>query len=58
MFQRQGTAVVGAFFGPVCMLWFIALGAVGIWQIAQNPVVLDPRHAFHFSPATASLRSS
>ena len=51
MFQRQGTAVVGALFGPVCMLWFIALGAVGVWQIAQNPVVLaavDPRHAFHF----------
>ena len=51
MFQRQGTAVVGAAFGPVCMLWFIALGAVGIWQIAQNPVVLhavDPRHAFRF----------
>jgi KUP system potassium uptake protein len=51
MFQRQGTAVVGAFFGPVCMLWFVALGAVGVWQIAQNPVVLgavDPRHAVHF----------
>ena len=51
MFQRQGTAVVGAFFGPVCMLWFIALGAVGIWQIAQTPIVLeavDPRHAFRF----------
>ncbi|MGH8734168.1 MAG: KUP/HAK/KT family potassium transporter, partial [Burkholderiales bacterium] len=51
MFQRQGTAVVGAFFGPVCLLWFLALGAVGVWQIAQNPVVLqavDPRHAFGF----------
>jgi KUP system potassium uptake protein len=51
VFQRQGTAVVGAFFGPVCMLWFFALGAVGIWQIAQHPVVLtaiDPRHAFGF----------
>ena len=51
MFQRQGTAVVGAFFGPVCMLWFVAIGAVGVWQIAQNPVVLqavDPRHAFGF----------
>ena len=61
MFQRQGTAVVGAFFGPVCMLWFIALGAVGIWQIAQTPIVLeavDPRTRFRFSPATASLRSS
>jgi KUP system potassium uptake protein len=51
MIQRHGTAVVGAFFGPVCLLWFTALGAVGIWQIAQNPVVLqalDPRHAFGF----------
>ena len=51
MIQRHGTAVVGAFFGPVCLLWFLALGAVGIWQIAQNPVVLqalDPRHAFGF----------
>jgi KUP system potassium uptake protein len=51
MFQRQGTAVVGAFFGPVCMLWFLAIGAVGVWQISQNPVVLealDPRHAFRF----------
>jgi KUP system potassium uptake protein len=51
MFQRQGTAVVGALFGPVCLLWFIALGAVGVWQIAQHPVVLeavDPRHAFRF----------
>jgi KUP system potassium uptake protein len=50
-FQRQGTAVVGAFFGPVCLLWFAALGAVGVWQIAQNLVVLeavDPRHAFRF----------
>jgi KUP system potassium uptake protein len=51
MVQRHGTAVVGAFFGPVCLLWFLALGAVGVWQIAQNPVVLealDPRHALGF----------
>ena len=50
-FQAKGTAVVGALFGPVCLLWFLALGAVGIWNIAQNPVVfdaLDPRHAFGF----------
>jgi KUP system potassium uptake protein len=50
-FQRQGTAVVGAAFGPVCLLWFIALGTVGVWQIAQQPVVLqavDPRHALAF----------
>jgi len=51
LFQRHGTAVVGALFGPVCLLWFLALGAVGVWNIVQHPVVLaalDPRHAFGF----------
>ena len=51
LFQRQGTAVVGTLFGPVCLAWFFALGAIGIWNIAQNPVVfeaIDPRHALAF----------
>ena len=50
-FQRHGTAVVGAFFGPVCLLWFLALGAIGVHNIAQNPIVLqaiDPLHALRF----------
>jgi KUP system potassium uptake protein len=50
-FQRHGTAVVGAFFGPICALWFLALGAVGIGNIVHNPVVLnalDPLHALRF----------
>jgi KUP system potassium uptake protein len=58
--QRFGTGVVGAFFGPVCLLWFAALGAVGVAQISRAPVVLtalDPRHALHFVTAhgTASF---
>jgi KUP system potassium uptake protein len=35
----------------VCLLWFLALAAVGISNIASNPVVLgavDPRHAIGF----------
>ena len=50
-FQRHGTAVVGAFFGPVCALWFLALGAVGIDNIVHHPTVLnalDPQHALRF----------
>ena len=49
--QRLGTAKVGALFGPVCLLWFLALGAVGLWNIWLNPGVaaaLDPRHAYGF----------
>src|SRR5437660_3464931 len=30
--QRYGTGVVGWFFGPVCMLWFVSLAVVGPWH--------------------------
>jgi KUP system potassium uptake protein len=49
--QSLGTATVGKMFGPVCLLWFLALGAAGIWNIVQQPAVLaaiDPRHAAGF----------
>ena len=51
VFQRHGTAVVGAFFGPVCALWFLALGIIGAYNIAQMPAVLaalNPVHALGF----------
>ena len=50
-FQRHGTAVVGAFFGPICLLWFLALAAGGVYNIGQNPAVLgalNPLHALGF----------
>src|SRR5512142_601077 len=28
--QRWGTGVVGLMFGPVCALWFMSLGAIGV----------------------------
>jgi KUP system potassium uptake protein len=54
--QRLGTAKVGALFGPVCVLWFAALGAVGVWNIWLNPGVLaalDPRYAYGFATSHA-----
>ena len=50
-FQRHGTEKVGAWFGPVMILWFTVLAVLGTMQIARNPVVLaaiDPRHALAF----------
>ena len=49
--QRHGTAKVGAFFGPLTVLWFIAIGASGIAQLANNPAVLHalkPAYAVDF----------
>jgi KUP system potassium uptake protein len=38
--QSHGTAKVAAFFGPLTMIWFIAIALAGLWHIGQNPVVL------------------
>ena len=49
--QRRGTSLVGALFGPVALVWFLALAALGIRGIASAPEVLwafDPLHAIGF----------
>jgi KUP system potassium uptake protein len=38
--QPFGTARIGAAFGPVMLLWFICIGALGLWGVAQEPRVL------------------
>ncbi|BDB29408.1 potassium transporter Kup (plasmid) [Cupriavidus sp. P-10] len=51
LFQRHGTATIGAFFGPVTIVWFLALAAAGIYGIVRYPAVLgalNPLHAFGF----------
>ncbi|EBF6878221.1 potassium transporter Kup, partial [Salmonella enterica subsp. enterica serovar Saintpaul] len=35
--QRFGTQLVGRFFGPVMVLWFAVLGALGIGQVVRDP---------------------
>ena len=49
--QRFGTGGIGRFFGPVTLLWFVALIALGVPQVAANPTVLaalNPLHALAF----------
>jgi KUP system potassium uptake protein len=51
MFQRRGTASVGALFGPIMVIWFLVLAAMGILNIAQQPGVLlalNPIYAISF----------
>jgi KUP system potassium uptake protein len=54
MIQKHGTGVVGLLFGPVCVLWFAALAASGLWNIIKTPQVLaalNPLHALGFLTA-------
>ncbi len=51
MFQRKGTASVGAIFGPVMLLWFSTLALLGIINIIHEPSVmnaLNPVHGIRF----------
>jgi KUP system potassium uptake protein len=50
-FQRFGTAVVGKAFGPIMLVWFTALAALGLPHIIANPDVLtalNPSYALGF----------
>lgn len=49
--QRRGTASIGRLFGPVMIVWFFAIAATGLVQIAANPAVLQavsPLHGLRF----------
>ena len=39
--QRLGTAKVGAAFGPITLIWFVVLAALGIRWILERPVVFQ-----------------
>ena len=49
--QRFGTHSVGRFFGPIMVLWFTVLGALGVLHILHEPAILqalNPLHAVRF----------
>jgi KUP system potassium uptake protein len=49
--QSRGTAGVGRWFGPICLVWFIAIAGIGLSHIASAPGVLlaiSPHHAIGF----------
>ncbi|MFZ0153754.1 potassium transporter Kup [Pseudomonas sp.] len=51
LIQKHGTARIGTLFGPVMVLWFTVLGALGVYGIAQRPEVLlalNPAWAVQF----------
>ncbi|MDR6144464.1 KUP system potassium uptake protein [Sphingomonas sp. SORGH_AS870] len=37
--QSRGTAQVSKLFGPICILWFLVIGGLGVWHIADEPSI-------------------
>ena len=44
--ERFGTNKVGGVFGPIMLVWFFSLGALGFVQILDNPTVLAALNPF------------
>lgn len=58
MVQSRGTGAVSALFGPVTLVWFLALALSGIANILVNPQVLlalDPSRAVAFVAANPAI---
>ena len=49
LLQRRGTGPLARWFGPITVLWFVAMGAAGVVQIVAMPAVLAA-----FSPIYAA----
>ena len=51
LFQRHGTAGIGAVFGPIMVVWFLVLAVLGVHGILLHPGVLaavNPVYAIRF----------
>jgi KUP system potassium uptake protein len=49
--QKRGTSGIGRFFGPVTLVWFFTISALGITHIVQHPEILkalNPYFALRF----------
>ena len=49
--QKRGTAGIGKFFGPITVVWFICISALGVSHIIDNPEILwaiSPVYALGF----------
>jgi KUP system potassium uptake protein len=57
--QRKGTAFIGNIFGPAMLLWFLAIGVLGLRGLVGAPAILralSPYHALlYLAPAPPGI---
>ncbi len=60
-FQSKGSQTIGRIYGPVMLVWFVSIGALGLMHVLDNPSILraiNPLHGWHLlstHPAEISL---
>ena len=56
--QPYGTGKIGRLFGPITMIWFFVIGALGVMSIMETPAILrslDPGYAARFAVNSPGL---
>ena len=56
--QKRGTDTIGKFFGPIMIIWFGGIAALGVFHIIQHPEILkalNPMYAINFVTQKPSL---
>ena len=56
--QRFGTHTIGRWFGPIMLVWFLTIGALGAMEVARSPWILgavNPLHAVTFAMEHGTL---
>ena len=51
LFQSQGTERVSSFFGPIMVVWFLSMAAMGLWHLGDDSRILEalsPHHALGY----------
>jgi KUP system potassium uptake protein len=51
MVQSRGTGKVGAWFGPICLVWFVTIASLGILHLGDHPQIflaLSPTYGVAF----------
>jgi KUP system potassium uptake protein len=51
MVQKRGTGGIGKFFGPITLVWFAVISALGLYHIVTQPAILwaiSPHYAVQF----------
>ncbi len=47
LMQRVGTAKVGAMFGPLMLIWFTLIAALGLHEVVRNPAILGALNPYY-----------
>ncbi|MFP8781382.1 potassium transporter Kup [Hydrogenophaga sp. RWCD_12] len=50
--QKRGTGGIGKFFGPITLVWFASIAALGVYHIVGHPEILwalSPHYAWMFT---------